>query len=426
MGDEAGLRVLVLGADGLIGRAVCAALRAAGHRPVRGIRRKQPSDRPGVGRVYVDFAHDVQPADWLPRLGQVDAVVNAVGIFAEHGAQTFRRIHVEAPRALFIACREAGIARVIQLSALGADAHARSRFHRSKRAADTALLTLVPSGTVLQPSLVFGRDGASSRLLMTLARLPLAVLPNGGRQHVQPIHVDDLAALVVRLLEQTSPPARLAAVGPRPITLARYLAILRHALGGGHLRVLAVPSAWLARLGKLGGRWLDPEALAMLERGNTADVEPVIAYLGHAPRPPRAFLDAASAADLRILLAWRAFAGLGRVAVALVWLVTGLVSLGLYPVRDSLALLARVGLTGMPAWIALYAAATLDLAYGIATLVLRRRRWLYLLQALTIVSYTLIISVDLPEFWLHPYGPILKNLPLLVLIGALYATEPRR
>ena len=375
----------------------------------------------------MDFARDTHPADWEPRLAGVDAVVNAVGIFAEHGAQTFRRIHAQTPRALFTACREAGITRVVQISALGADEHASSRFHRSKRAGDAALRAMVPTGTVLQPSLVFGSTGASSRMLMTLAWLPLAVLPGGGRQPIQPIHVDDLAALAVRLLEAGARPPWLAAVGPQALSLAHYLTLLRHALGGGRLRVLAIPTAWLARLGRIGGHWVDPEALAMLDRGNTADPAPAACWLGHELRPPRRFLPPGEAADLRALLGWRAWATLGRIAVAWVWLVTGALSLGLYPVADSLALLAQVGLHGAPARAALYGAAVFDLLLGLATLLLHRRalRLAYLAQAALILSYTAIITVALPAFWLHPFGPILKNLPMLALIGALYATERR-
>jgi hypothetical protein len=77
------------------------------------------------------------------------------------------------------------------------------------------------------------------------------------------------------------------------------------------------------------------------------------------------------------------------------------------------------------AYAALYGGGLLDLALGIATLALRGRalRLAYLAQITLILSYTAIITVALPVFWLHPFGPILKNLPMLALIGALYATE---
>ena len=71
----------------------------------------------------------------------------------------------------------------------------------------------------------------------------------------------------------------------------------------------------------------------------------------------------------------------------------------------------------------LYGAAALDLAFGIATLALPRRRLLYLLQIALILGYTLIITFKLPDFWLHPYGPILKNIPMVVGIVWLYWLE---
>jgi len=117
-----------------------------------------------------------------------------------------------------------------------------------------------------------------------------------------------------------------------------------------------------------------------------------------------------------------------RISIALVWIVTGIVSLGLYPVADSYALLARVGITGMFAPLMLYGAALLDLVFGIATLVLqgkRRRRLLWLAQLAVILFYTVIITWRLPEFWLHPYGPLLKNLPMMAGIWLLLELEER-
>lgn len=115
-----------------------------------------------------------------------------------------------------------------------------------------------------------------------------------------------------------------------------------------------------------------------------------------------------------------------RVSIALVWIWTGIVSLGLYPTEESYALLARVGITGTLAPVALYGAAILDLLVGIGTLVLHRRQWLWLLQLAVIGGYTLIITFKLPEFWLHPYGPLSKNLVMLAAIYLLYTQEARR
>ncbi|MDQ4147499.1 MAG: DoxX-like family protein, partial [Pseudomonadota bacterium] len=91
----------------------------------------------------------------------------------------------------------------------------------------------------------------------------------------------------------------------------------------------------------------------------------------------------------------------------------------------SYALLAHVGLTGWLATLALYGAALLDLALGIAILVCKRRRLLWIAQVAVIFSYMGIISLRIPEFWLHPFGPILKNLPMLAAIWILYELERR-
>lgn len=112
-----------------------------------------------------------------------------------------------------------------------------------------------------------------------------------------------------------------------------------------------------------------------------------------------------------------------RATLALIWLVTGALSLGIFPVPDSLALLAQVGLHDMVAEVALYASASLDLALGILTLLQPSRR-LWQAQAALIVSYSLIILIFLPAYWLHPFAPVLKNLPILLLLWLLMQYEP--
>jgi hypothetical protein len=113
------------------------------------------------------------------------------------------------------------------------------------------------------------------------------------------------------------------------------------------------------------------------------------------------------------------------VTIALVWIMTGIVSLGVYPVEQSYALLARAGITDWMAGIALYSAALLNITFGVATLLIKRRRFLWFAQAAVITAYTVIVTLKLPEFWLHPYGPISKNLPMLAVIWVLYELEKR-
>ncbi len=111
-----------------------------------------------------------------------------------------------------------------------------------------------------------------------------------------------------------------------------------------------------------------------------------------------------------------------RLSLAVVWIVTGVLSLGIYPQQDSLSLLARIGIAGTPALAALYLGSTVDIVVGFMTL-LAPGKTLWKVQAFIIIIYTLVISVGLPEFWLHPFGPILKNIPILTLLWLLYKNE---
>ncbi|MGV3742235.1 MAG: NAD(P)H-binding protein [Burkholderiaceae bacterium] len=426
--------ILLTGASGFIGQHLAQALTAAGHEVIAAVRNPARHVPFASRTVAADYTKDFTESDWLPRLAGVEAVINAVGIIREHGAQTFDAIHSRAPCALFAACVRAGVRRVIQVSALGADAQAQSRYHLSKREADDFLLSLPIHSVIVQPSLVYGEGGTSARLFNLMAILPLIFLPGSGQQQVQPVHIDDVVAAILAVLaNDIARGTRVVAAGPHPMALSDFLAQLRQTLGLGRATFFPVPAV-LMRLGAAAGKWmpgalLDPETLQMLERGNTATAEDsarLQALLGRSPRPVKQFISPSSARVAAGLAKLDWLLPLLRISIALVWIVTGIVSLGLYPVQDSYALLARVGITGMLAPLMLYGAALMDLAFGIATLVLRRRYWLWLAQLAAIVFYTLIISWKLPEFWLHPYGPLLKNVPMLAAIWLLFEWEKEK
>lgn len=423
------MRVLLTGATGFIGRAVAQALRARGHTVVPATRRP-----PAGAQEYVqaDFASVPSRGWWLPRLAGIDAVVNAIGILREQGGQTFEALHHRAPAELFHACDAAGVKSVVQVSALGADASGRTGYHRSKKAADDVLRSLPLRAAIVQPSLVYGPGGTSAALFNKLALAPLLPFPAGGRMQVQPVSIDDLVQGIVRLVEQ--PPegvATYAFAGPRPIALADYLRELRTAMGESPRQwVVPVPAflfrAGAALAGRVPGSMLDRDTADMLLAGNATQDNGLPALLGRAPRAPRDFIAPAQGESARREAALDLWQPVLRLALAFLWIWTAIVSLGLYPVQDSYALLARVGLHGALASMALYGAALLDLVLGLLTLAApaRWRRWVWLAQIALIAGYTVLISFFLPEYWLHPYGPIAKNLPILALLALLWSLEP--
>ena len=429
MNERGPTKVLVLGASGFVGGRLAHAFEAAGFEVIRGVHDRRGN--PGSRSVDIDYMHDHTPAAWLPRLAGVDIVVNAVGILRETPAASFEAVHVDAPTALFRACAQLGIKKVVQVSALGADIYAKSRYHRSKKRGDDVLTTLKVPWVIVQPSLVFGESGVSAALFARMAALPLIPLPGKGNQHVQPIHVDDLCEAIVRLIRTNEHDGqRIAAVGPRPLTLRGLLGALRRALGLGEPHFISVPMPLVQAAAALGerlrGTLLDSETLGMLLRGNVASAARIMVVLGRPLRPVEAFIApgerGAMANDAR--LAW--LLPVLRAAIGIVWIATAVVSLGVYPVADSYALLARVGLTGVAASVALYGAAVIDLAFGIGVFVLRDRRWLWRAQMLVIVAYSIIIAIKLTEYWLHPFGPMLKNLPMLAAILMLHEFEKEK
>jgi uncharacterized protein YbjT (DUF2867 family) len=416
--------ILITGVTGFIGRHLANALRKAGHRVI-GISRTSS----GPDTIRGDFARDFEAAIWIPRLAGVDVVINAVGILREVGEQTFEAVHTRAPRALFEACVPAGVKRVIQISALGADTGA-SGYFRSKHAADEHLASLPLDWTIVQPSLVYGEGGTSAKLFTLFASLPVIGVPGRGDYPVQPVHIDDVVAALIALCNKpVFTFTKIALVGPRAMAFRTLLLELRAAMRLGRSMMVSIPMSVMrigARLLELSPRsLLDRDTLSMLEAGNVADPSDTTQLLGRSPRDVKTFIepDQVRSVARQAQLEW--LLPMLRVAIAIVWIWTGIVSLGLFPRERSLDLLYRTGVPASLAPLFLYGAAALDLMLGIATLLLRRRQVLWLAQIALIVGYTIIITFKLPEFWLHPYGPILKNLPMLVAIYALYVLEDR-
>jgi uncharacterized protein YbjT (DUF2867 family) len=397
---------------------------------VCGVRKPQQACKQGPARcryIEADFSRDREPEIWLPRLDGVDTVINAAGIIRQTKTQSFEAVHCQGPKALFLACERAGVSRIIQISALGASSGAASAFHRSKHVADAFLLGLRVSGVVVQPSLVYGNEGESSRTFRALASLPIIPLPGSGRQMIQPVHVHDVAEAIVALV-RSNLRGTIPLVGPRPLALRTYLEELRNAMRIGKAHFVSIPIPLLGYLSRLGGRrlgWPDADMLRMLERGNTAEPGPLHRLLARAPRPVYMFIPAYAAQAVRLAarMSWLAF--LLRISIASIWIATGLLSLGIYPVQDSYLLLERAGIPASLAPFMLYGGASIDLIFGIGALLPGRARKLWLGQAAVIFVYSVIVAFTLPEFWLHPFGPLLKNLSLLAATAIMYEVDKR-
>ncbi len=428
------MRILITGASGFIGGHLTQALIETGHEIIAAVRRPQSLQHrwPNIRTLPIDFSRDLNPEEWTPHLAGVDVVINAVGIIRESGENSFDKLHSRGPIVLFQACETAGVRRVLQLSALGADDQAFSHYHRSKRSADTYLKQTELDWAILMPSIVYGPGAKSMALFQAMAALPLIPLIDQGDQPIQPIHIQDLVRAVISLVEQpTTLRQDIKMVGPSPIQMKELYRRLCDWQGLGQARFLRIPyplafkgAQWA---GLLGQTPINAEAVQMLQKGNTASVEPFIQRFGFRPRSLTQALaeDPARQAD-RWYAGLYFLAPLLRLSIAFLWIWTGIVSAFLFPAEQSYALLKQVGIAGIWQPMLLYGAAALDFGLGLATLFSFRLQLTGWIQIGIVLFYSLIITVWLPEQWIHPFGPMSKNLPLLVGILIMLVLERRK
>ncbi|WP_207484147.1 NAD(P)H-binding protein [Arenibaculum pallidiluteum] len=429
------MRVLIVGASGFVGRHLVGRLTGDGIDVVVAGRSRERLQQmfPGLAVQPCDLGRDTAQ-DWQSRLSGIDAVVNLAGLIRDSRGASFETVHEHGAMALFDGCLTAGVRRVVQVSALGADETGFTRYHRSKKAADDHLAALDPQGrrmdwAVLRPSLLIGPGGQTKELLSALGAAPLPLRMGPGTWMLQPIHVDDLVEAIARLLRRAEPFARrVDVVGPEPMSTDAVTLALRRWLGLRPAPFLPLPR-WVLALAAWAGDRIGlgsatRESLAMLEAGNTAPVAPFVRAFGFVPRALPAALarHPATQADLwaaRLLFVRDPL----RILLALMWIWTAIVSLGLYPLAESYALLARVGITGALAPLALYGAAALDLVLGLALLMRWRPALVGALQIVLMLGYTALITAFLPELWLHPFGPVSKNLAVAGATLAMMALE---
>src|SRR3954465_1944264 len=246
------MRVLVIGATGLIGSAVAARLAADGQEVV-GLSRHPPAA--GLARlrhVAFDLAGASSTDKFVPLLAGVHAVVNCAGTLQDAPGESTEGVHHTGVVALIAACEKAGVRRFVHLSAIGVGRKA-SSFSASKHAGEAALIASTLDWIILRPSVVFGRPAyGGSALMRGLAALSIQPVMTGTGP-LQLVWLDDLVQTVGFLLGPEAPSRQiLDIVGPRNWSFADAVRLLRNWMGWPEAAAYAVPS-WLSGvLYKLG------------------------------------------------------------------------------------------------------------------------------------------------------------------------------
>lgn len=289
------MKMLICGATGFVGRHLTSTLRDAGHAVIRAVRK--PSE---PGDIEVDFRNDIDEEIWLPRLNGIDVVINAVGLLRDNATNPMQKLHSETPQALFAACVETGVERIVHLSALGVDSDVNVPYFSTRLATEQVLRQLPPDihWLCLRPSVIYGEDGDSARMFRLMARLPVQISPMGGVQTLQPVHIDDVCTAVAKWLDSAEAKSQLiAVVGSESTTMRGMLDSYREQMRYWPAWHVAMPRSMVKLVACIGDHIpaspMCSDTYAMLAAGNTADGAAFAKLLGRESRSYREFISAA-------------------------------------------------------------------------------------------------------------------------------------
>ena len=410
---ELKMKVLLLGADGFIGRHIAFYLREKGVQVIAQARNPSKLARMGFATLHADFTNRAThaPAFWQPHLDANTHIINAAGLLTG-SAKAFEAVHVTAPAAAY-AARQPGT-QALLISAIGIEAD--TAFSHWRRKGETA--ARAAEATILRAGLVLADTSyGGSSLIRALAALPFVTPVIGtGEQAFNPIHASDLAAVALECLQNPAP-GTWQIGGPQTVSQTGILRATQSWLGLPQNRLVPIPLALARRFGQIGDALhigpISATSVAQLEQGVLADPAPLLAKLQHRPRPFTQFLQTRPAGTQDL---WQArlylLKPLIRLTLAALWLTSAALGLLLPPETY----LAQIALPPTLALILAKAGGLADAALGLALLRNWRPKTTAILQLLMVLGYTLGLTLIAPALWLDPFGGLLKNLPILALL----------
>jgi uncharacterized protein YbjT (DUF2867 family) len=434
------MRCLVTGAYGFIGSEIARALLSEGWTVVGAGRDVEQGRRilPDIEWIACDFNRDVEPQIWLPRLSNIDAVVNCVGILQSSWRDDAKRIHGDATIALFEACAAAGVSRLVHVSAVSADAAMATDYARSKTEADAALAGFKLNWLIVKPSLVIGRGSyGGTSLLRGVAGFPcLLPLPGLARERFQPVALDDLANGVALLVSSQQPQrTTLYAAGPETISVRDILIAYRAWLGFPKAREVPIPLPLLRLLLRFGdaagllgyATSMRSTSLAQLSHDVIVDGSE-FAQAGGVPLKSFSETLKASPATLADRLHARSFfiVPVLHVSLALFWILTGLVTLTPPSFSAATSLIEAGGIPPNLASLLVGASSVLDIVFGFLFLLPRWVRRAGTAQLILSAVYLIGLSLVAPQLWTDHFGSLLKVLPMMAATAVVMAFQENR
>jgi len=240
--------VVVFGGAGFLGRRLVHRLVTEGMTVRVAVRHPDPARFElrsiGFDRVTVIRADVRDQASVAAALAGADAVVNTVSTYVEKGGATFEAVHVQGAETVAREAVAAGVARLVLVSGIGADADSGSPYIRARGRGELVVLKAFPGATIVRPGAMFGPGDALFGRLAELARwLPVLPLIGGGRTRLQPVSVEDVAEAVANIIADPGTVGRTYELGGPGVYTLRELVMMTLQLTGKRRLLIAVPFA---------------------------------------------------------------------------------------------------------------------------------------------------------------------------------------
>ncbi|MDB5402905.1 MAG: hypothetical protein JWQ55_4923 [Rhodopila sp.] len=284
----------VFGGSGFIGRYVVKRLAQQGYvvrvpsRYPEGALFLKPMG--AVGQVVPLYATVTNEGTLHRAVEGAEVVVNLVGALTESRTASFQAIHTEGSESIAALSAAAGVSRLIQISAIGADPNSPSRYASTKGKAEQAVLAAFPNATILRPSLVFGLEDKFFNRFAALARLAPFMPVIAGDTKMQPVFVGDVADAVMAAVASSATQGKTYEVGgPRVWTFRDILAFILKTTHRDRKLVnipMGIARLQAAVLQYVPGKPLTPDQLIMLSKDNVVAPGALgLADLGITPTP---------------------------------------------------------------------------------------------------------------------------------------------
>ncbi len=245
--------VTIFGGSGFVGRYIARRMAKEGWR-VR-VACRNPNEavfvRPYgvVGQVEPVFCN-IRDDDSVRAVTRgADAVVNCVGVLDESGRNTFQAVQAEGAGRVARIAAEEGVARMVQISAIGADAGSDSAYARTKAAGEEAVLRHMPQAVILRPSIVFGAEDEFFNRFAAMARTSPVLPVVGAQTRFQPVHVDDVAHAAAKAVLGEAEPRIYELGGPEVDTFRALMQTMLRMIQRRRL-IVAIPFGVAGLMGR--------------------------------------------------------------------------------------------------------------------------------------------------------------------------------